>query len=70
MLAAVAVAVAVREADLAAAALQWDCIREAQAMGGKLHNLLHHFQGRQTLVAVAAAVEITARVVQTAAVAL
>ena len=69
MLAAVAVAVAVREADLAAAAVQRDCLPEAQAMGGKLLPVTE-FQGRQTLVAVAAAVEITARVVQTAVVAL
>ena len=70
MLAAVAVAVAVREADTAAAAVQRDCLREAQAMEVKRHRLLYQIQGRQTLAAAAVAVEITAAVVQTAAVAL
>ena len=69
MLAAVAVAVAVREADLAAAAVQRDCLPEAQAMVGKLPPVTE-FQGRQTLAVVAVAVAITAAVVQTAAVAL
>ena len=54
MLAAVVVVVTVLEADMEAAAVQRDCLREAQAMEDQQVGLLV-LQGRQTLAAVAVA---------------
>ena len=63
------VVVTVLEADMEAAAVQRDCLREAQAMEGQQRGLLE-LQGRQTLAGVAVAQTQITPLVQTAAVAL